>query len=84
MQEALFTACLLVTLRPQSLAMTVSKRWTMKGILGFVLAGSLALLAAWVVVQGEPGSAELHLVNAVTTDGPAGASKGWLSFFVGP
>lgn len=56
----------------------------MKGILGFLLAGGLALLAAWVVVQGEPGLAELHLVNAVTADAPGGVGKGWLSFFVGP
>ncbi|MBO9643179.1 MAG: hypothetical protein J7603_08650 [Pseudacidovorax sp.] len=56
----------------------------MKGILGFLLAGGLALLAAWVVVQGEPGAAELHLVNAVTADAQGGVGKGWLSFFVGP
>ncbi|WP_295527444.1 hypothetical protein [uncultured Pseudacidovorax sp.] len=56
----------------------------MKGILGFLVAGGLALLAAWVVVQGEPGSAELHLVKAVTADAKSDMGKYWLSFFVGP
>ncbi|WP_058642271.1 hypothetical protein [uncultured Pseudacidovorax sp.] len=64
--------------------MKASERFNMKGIVGFILAGGLAVLAALVVVWGEPGSAELHLVNAVTAD--TGSAKGgsWLSFFVGP